>query len=189
MSLDFEFSATHEAGHAVMQWLVGWVPGAVEITTDDENRVTRAVTDNSRPASYTLPNFRKRLLVVFAGVSATRGKWPNRKNDEFDWQNAGEALVKFLGITIEIVGSDFSQFKDEKANQLCQTAIEICEEIVNHDLFQGAVDQIVQGLIELEPDDKNKRRLVSSETVSICENCIGEEFQAKNQWSGWMEGQ
>lgn len=189
MTLEIDFVATHEAGHAVMQWLVGWEPGEVEVTTDDQNGVTHAITQNSHPTSYTLSNFRKRLLVVFGGVSATRGRWPGQKNDQYDWQNAGAALYLFLNRKITTVGGDFRNFQDEEANNLCKEAIEICEKIVDHQLLQSAIGQMAQVLVSLKPDNDSKRRLKSSETVSICEDYIGNEFQAKNQWSDWIEGQ
>lgn len=181
MTLEIDFVATHEAGHAVMQWLVGREPGEIVIGTS-------RLTLNERPESNTLTELRKRLLVVFAGGSLTLKKWPDRKGDYYDWQNAAFALSTFLGYPTKLVGGNVRKFQDEKAIQLSQDAIDICKEIVNHDLFQLAIDQMVKRLLELEPDGRNTIKLAGSETVSICEAYIGKEFQAENQWSDWMDG-
>src|SRR5690242_16385734 len=93
--MDIELAATHEAGHAVMQWLVGWELGELQMTVDGAN-ASKASTCCPRLPLPTLSDLRKRLLVLFAGNTATLKRWPGTWNDSGDWMDVLAALHQYF---------------------------------------------------------------------------------------------
>ena len=58
-----------------MQWLIDLELGALQMTVDGTN-ASKAATWCPYPSLDTMPALRKRLLVLFAGNTATLLKWP-----------------------------------------------------------------------------------------------------------------
>ena len=73
MVMNAEIVARHEAGHAVMQWLVGWEDALRSIQIRRvEDGVEWANTDIARPGNYADRRVtRRRVLMLMAGAAAT----------------------------------------------------------------------------------------------------------------------
>jgi len=93
--MDIELAATHEAGHAVMQWFVGLELGVLEMTVAGTN-ASKASTCCPRVPLPTLSDLRKRLLVLLAGNAVTLERWSDSWNDAGDWRDVLSALRECL---------------------------------------------------------------------------------------------
>jgi hypothetical protein len=89
--MQVELAAVHEAGHSVLQWLVGWEPKGLQMTVVDAS-ATNVVAECPCPGLESTSAVRKRLLVLFAGNAATREHWPASDNNWGDWQDVLKAI-------------------------------------------------------------------------------------------------
>lgn len=187
--MDIELAATHEAGHAVMQWLVGLETGALQMTVRDAN-ASHVSACCPCPPLETMSALRRRLLVLFAGNSATRQRWPNSNNDWGDWQDVLRALQAHFqrpdGIRWFI--ADGRVLRDTEANAVMQEAMVKCAEIVADPQIQQATMRIATAFAAVPPGENGVVRLNGVEAVSICEAVIGEGRRMVNPWLGWMAG-
>jgi len=89
--MDIELAAVHEAGHAVMQWLVGWELKELHMTVKEGFAIDPA-SECPYPSLESKSAVRKRLLVLFSGNDATRERWPKSENNQQDWLHALGAI-------------------------------------------------------------------------------------------------
>lgn len=207
--MDVGLAATHEAGHAVIQWFVGLELGALQMTVQDGN-ASKPSTCCPRLPLPTLSDLRKRLLVLLAGNTVTLERWSDSWNDSRDWDYMLSALrehlkldeiawVKIEGKTpLERLKKHFEPQKREvehrktdnsDANLALQDAIARCREIVAHPLIREAVGKLAAAFIAAPPGEDGVTRLDSPAAVAICEAVIGEDFRASNPWSAWIAGE
>src|SRR5207244_1710866 len=93
--MHIKLAATHEAGHAVMQWLVGFKVGELVMTVKDGNASEPSGLCRRLPVP-TLTDVRKRLLVLLAGNAVTLQDWPGSWNGTGDWRDVVSALKEYL---------------------------------------------------------------------------------------------
>jgi len=207
--MDIELAATHEAGHAVMQWFVGLELGALEMTVEGTN-ASKASTCCPRVPLPTLSDLRKRLLVLLAGNAVTQARWPDSWNDEEDWSDMRRALKEYLKLDniawIIIDGTTpLERFQNQRkpyqpevenrktdnpeANSAMQEAIVRCRKIVAHARIRQAVDKVAAAFLAAPRGDDGLVQLEGHEAVAICEEVIGDEFRTTNPWSAWIAGE
>jgi hypothetical protein len=92
--MDINLAATHEAGHAVMQWLMGLEVGELVMTVGGGD-ASEVSTRCPRIPLPTLSDVRKRLLVLLAGNAVTLLRWSSW-NDMGDWRDMITALREYL---------------------------------------------------------------------------------------------
>jgi hypothetical protein len=204
--MEIELAATHEAGHTVMQWLVGWEVGELQMTVDGANATKLSACCRRLPLT-TLSDLRRRLLVLFAGNAVTMQRWPGKWNDGGDWKDALLALAEYFQRGMKWVACDsrtlFMQrfqpalapppeknrtVEDPEANLILQDAIARCDEMVAHPLFRAATEQVASAFIGAAPGEDGVTRLEGPAAVAICE-AVGAAFRADNPWSAWMAGE
>src|SRR4029077_15924736 len=93
--MDVQLAATHEAGHAVMQWFVGLELGPMVMTVEGTN-ASKPSTCCPRLPLPTLSDLRRRLLVLLAGNAVTLERWPDSWNNRGDWDDMRYALRDHL---------------------------------------------------------------------------------------------
>ncbi len=183
-----ELAAMHEAGHSVMQWFVGREVLSLSMIV----RETEAIDPNShcpQPKSFELlSEIRRWLLMLYAGRTATQLQWPGCTHDKKDFSYACIGLNAHFKT---MVSSDLSgnwAVIDPKQNELLQSAICVCEEIIAHQLVRRAIDAIGTLVIKTVPPDDGTIHLTSNEIVRICETIVTNEFRLNNQWTPWIAG-
>ncbi len=187
--MNIELATMHEAGHAVMQWLVGWENIGLQMTVFDLE-ASHVSARCPYPSLDTMSALRKRLLVLFAGNTATRQRWPNSNNDWGDWQDILRAVQDHFQrpLGIKWIVADGRVLQDVEANDVMQAAMSNCAEIVAQPLIQEAMVRIATAFASVIPGENGTVRLDGGDVVSACEAVIGQEFRAKNPWSKWIAG-
>lgn len=204
--MDIELAATHEAGHAVMQWLVDLELGELQMKIDGTNASDPSTCCPRLPLP-TLSDLRKRLLVLLAGNAVTLQRWPDSWNDDRDWFHSLLALKEHMKLdnlawVIDRGQSAAERFRrrnepqprevhnrktdSPKANSILQDAIARCREIVADPLFQRAVDQVAAAFIAAPIGDDGVTRFGGPKAVEICDRVIGQGFRAEKPWSAWI---
>lgn len=186
--MDIDVAATHEAGHAVLQWLVGWPAGDLQMTVNGST-ATLPSTDCSYPEPHdTVSAVRKRLVVLLAGEEATRRKWPEASHNRHDFEQMQAAIRWYLKIerTGWIPGTGL-KIDPPEANDLLQEAISTAGQLIGDPLVSRAIDAVAAEFSRAELDVDGKARLSASAVESICERVIGDEFRRANQWLEWLE--
>jgi hypothetical protein len=207
--MDIDLAATHEAGHAVMQWLVGLEVGELQMTVKNGNASAPSARCPDVPVTA-LSDLRKRLLVLLAGNSVTLERWPNSWNDRGDWLDALSALKEYLKLDrIAWVINDAQTAAERlmkrneprphevdkrktdnpEANAILQDAIACCREIISTPLFRLAIAQVAAAFVASPPGEDGVTRLEGPAAVAICEKVIGEGFRMSNAWSTWIAGE
>ncbi|MFW6114299.1 MAG: hypothetical protein ACOC7K_01005 [bacterium] len=166
-AMDIELAATHEAGHSVMQWLMGWEAIELQMSVRDSS-ASHVSARCPYPSLATRSALRKRLLVLFAGNAATRQRWPESDNDWSDWNNVLRALQTHFQrpAGIKWTRADGRMLRDVEANEVMQTAMSKCGEIVGHPLVQEATVQIAMAFASLAGEN-GVVRFNGREVVSI----------------------
>ena len=77
---------------------------------------------------------------------------------------------------------------DTEQDEVLQTAISKCDEIVAHESVRKAIDEVGNLIVEITPDQNEKVFLPGSEVIHVCEEFIGIEFRRVNQWKNWIAG-
>jgi hypothetical protein len=204
--MDRELAATHEAGHAVMQWFVGLELGVLEMMMEGTN-ATKPSTCCPRIPLPTLSDLRKRLLVLLAGNAVTQEQWPDSWNDRGDWGDMLCALKEYLKldnlawIIIEGTtaverflnsrkpqkpGVENRKVDNDEANSLLQDAIPRCREIIAHPTIREAVGKVAAAFIAAPPSEDGVTRLEGPAAIEICKAVVGEEFRVNNPWVTWI---
>lgn len=187
--MEIELASVHEAGHAVVQWLVGWEPKGLQMTVIEGN-ATKVHAVCPHPSLDTKSAVRKRLLVLFAGNAATLRKWPESWNDWGDWQDALKAI--YLHFQRPDVSKwfvvDGKKLRDPEADELLQAAMLKSKEIVDHPQIRPAIERIAVAFADSKPDFDGTVQHPGAEIVAICEADIGKAFQEMNPWSEWIAG-
>jgi hypothetical protein len=207
--MDIELAATHEAGHAVMQWFVGLELVALEMTVDGTN-ASKPSTCCPRVPLPTLSDLRKRLLVLLAGNAVTLERWSDNWNDAGDWRDILSALREYLKLdTIAWIindgktplerflkhrephkcGVDNRKTDNPEANSALQDAIVRCREIVAHPPIREAVGKVAVAFLAAPRRDGGLVQFEGREAVVICEAIVGQEFRITNSWSAWIAGE
>lgn len=207
--MDIELAATHEAGHAVMQWFVGLELGPLEMTIQGTT-ASKASTCCPRVPLPTLSDLRKRLLVLLAGNATTLERWPDSWNDAGDWKDILSALKDYLKLdTITwIINAgktplerflksceppklevDNRKTDNPKATSALQDAIVRCREIFAHPPIREAVGMVAAAFLAAPRGDGGLVQLEGREAVEICEAVVGQEFRITNPWSAWIAGE
>ncbi len=185
--MEIELAATHEAGHAVMQWLVGWEVIELQMTVSDSN-ATKAFTRCPNSSLDIPSDLRKRLLVMFAGNAVTLRKWAGRWNDRGDWLDVGLAFFRHFKRPIKWVPMEGKAVKDAEANAVMQTALAYCNEIVAHPAISPATERIAWAFMAGTPNERGVVLLPGAKAVSICQAEIGDVFRQTNPWAEWIAG-
>lgn len=187
--MEVELAATHEAGHAVIQWLVGWEVIALLMTVEGAN-ASNVSARCPHPPLDNLSAFRKRLLVLFAGTEATQDRWPGSMNDWGDWHQARSAAQAFFqrpnGITW--YPADGRSLRDTEVNTAIQDGLAKCGEVVGHPSIREAIVRIARLFAATPPAAGGKVTLPGSEAIAVCQEHIGEAFRTENPWAGWIAG-
>lgn len=186
--MDVELAATHEAGHAVMQWLVGWEVLELLMTVRDAN-ASQVSARCPCPGVESTSDLRKRLLVLFAGNQVTLERWAGKWNDWGDWQDVLKALGQHFKRPINWIVSDGKMFRDGEADRVVQYSINRCEAIVADARFKAAVSQIAVEFAGASAGANEVVRLDGSRAVESCIAIIGDEFRQANLWSAWIAGE
>ncbi len=173
-----------------MQWLVGLDTGALQMTVRDAN-ASHVTACCPCPPLDTMSALRKRLLVLFAGNTATRQRWPNSNNDWGDWQDVLRAIQDYFRRPdgIKWCVADGRMLRDAKANAVMQEAMSKCAEILAHPQIQAATIRLATAFAAVPPCEDGVTRIDGREAVLICEAVIGEGFRAANSWSRWIAGE
>lgn len=188
MTMNPSVVAHHEAGHAVMQWMVGWES---EMEFIQMQRVAGGVVNcfmkvpSPNFANYSVESFaRRQLLVLLAGAATTDNPRDRHNKGDFDMTCL---VLSFLfsrpiswkpGIGIAVV--------EESPNFLLQAALETCMAIVWHELIQRAIRAVAERLLNSEPDERGVCRIYRDEVVEICQDeCASLRMQ--NEWGSWMD--
>jgi hypothetical protein len=188
--MHIELAATHEAGHSVMQWLVGWESVELQMIVRDSN-ASCVSASCPYPSLDSLSAVRKRLLVLFAGNASTRQRWPDSNNDWGDWRDVLSALQKYFQRPSGIkwfAGDGYLLRDDTEANDVIQSTMSKCTEIIAHPPIKEAVIQIATTFAQITPDESGAVRLKGRAVLLICESVIGEPFRLVNPWSDWIAG-
>jgi len=207
--MEIELAATHEAGHAVMQWFVGLELGAMEMTAEGAN-ASKASTCCPRVPLVTLSDLRKRVLVLLAGNAVTLERWPDSWNDAGDWRDVLSALrehhkLDTIAWTINDGNTPLERFlkhrephkrevdnrktDNPKANAALQDAMVRCREIFAHPPIREAVGKVAAAFLAAPRGDGGLVQLEGREAVEICEAVVGQEFRITNPWSAWIAGE
>ena len=207
--MDIELAATHEAGHAVMQWFTGLEVGELVMTVKDGNASAPSARCPRIPLP-TLSDLRKRLLVLLAGNTATLERWPTSWNDRNDWLDVISALKEHLELEqlawVLIEGKtaierfmksrephspevDKRKTDNPEANAVFQDALAHCRAIIADPLFKKGIVDLAAAFIAAPVGENGLTRLEGPEAAAICERGIGPEFKAANPWSAWIAGE
>lgn len=186
--MKIELAATHEAGHGVVQWLVGWELYGLEMTVKD-GEATKVRTDCPRPSVGSKSALRKRLIMLFAGREATQKPRPGSTHDKGDWIDACMAAAEYFGLK-NVGGPEGTDrvATQPEPNEAIQDAIAKSAEIVRHPTIEAAIEKIAFAFLAVPLDEAGKRRLEGGEVFAICEELVGNEFRLVNRWSEWMAG-
>ena len=132
---------------------------------------------------------RKRLLVLFAGNAATRKRWRDSENDKGDWQDVCMALTSHFCCTVTESVKDGLSISDADALKTMHEARLKRVDFVASLKVRGAIDEIAEVFRSIPPDAEEKVWLPGETAISICIKHLGEDFQAKNPWSGSLAGE
>lgn len=186
--MEIELAAVHEAGHSVMQWFVGWEPGALQMKVANSD-ATNVTAECSSPTLESTSTVRKRLLVLFAGNAATLKRWPDSINNWGDWQDILKAIqLHFRRPDVsKWFACDGMKLTDIEANDLLQAATRKTDEMMNNTVIRRAIDKIAAAFVSALGVD-GIARLSGDTVIAICEREIGNEFRKSNPWVDWMAG-
>lgn len=179
--------AEHEAGHAVIQWFVGW---GKDIEYIQMTQVVGGVTGGTMkipvPDRKTYCDkriARRKLLVLLAGAATT---------DDPASQHNSEAC-RVLSVLFGICRITWNNgtglaVVQKQPNDLLQSANDICKEIVRHESVRTAIQQIAQRLLEAVPDANGVCRVESHVVLEVCQQEC-QELQKHNEWTAWLDGE
>ena len=182
--------ALHEAGHAVMQWLVGWEDDCKFIQM---RRVEGGVIESFMKATPPDPvrykheadTVKKRLLVLLAGAATTDDM--RAQHNEGDFHDIrGVLAVHFGGLNwnprrgLEIV--------DPLPNALLQEANRQCREIVRLSDIQKCTAAVSEALLQAEPDSEGYCRLPMQDVVKLCLRFCDPAIGKQGNWFNWIHG-
>lgn len=191
MVMDPRTVAVHEAGHAVLQWFVGW-EDVLEFV--QMRRVDGGATDGGTKvtppplSSYSdIRVARKRLLMLLAGGATADDI--NARHDRGDWENMQFVFGGFFRAPfLQIVGPESVHLKDEKQDAFLQDVIAKCNEIVRDARVRRAIEALAGKLLRADPDGDGVGRLSKDDVVRICEQECG-GLRNDNPWSAWLAGE
>ncbi|XZE35741.1 hypothetical protein SH501x_001281 [Pirellulaceae bacterium SH501] len=187
--MEIELAAVHEAGHAVMQWLVGWEVKGLQMTVVDAN-ASKAAAECPRPSLASKSALKKRLLVLLAGNAATRQRWPDSENNWGDWTDILKAIGAHFGRpeASKWFTADGMSLRDTDANEVLQAAMLKTDEMMNESMLRCAIDRVAAAFVSTAPGSDGVIWLSGADAISICEVEIGIEYRDSNPWSEWMAG-
>ncbi|KKL97520.1 hypothetical protein LCGC14_1833640 [marine sediment metagenome] len=183
--------ATHEAGHAVIQWFVGWESELKKIQMRlVEGGATDAIMHVIPPEVQTLSAARSRLLVLYAGSVASNTRFSTNWSDfHKDWNLALTVTASYLKLhNLEWCPSDGWSVKNREANAILQDTWIKADEIVNHSTLVTTIDAVATLLFDAQPDGKGLCVIYGPEVTDTCERLFGPELRHNNQWSHWLNG-
>jgi hypothetical protein len=180
-----ELAVVHEAGHAVMQWFVGWDLKGLQMKVQESNATDVGCRCPS-PSLNTTSDIRKRLLVLLAGQAATKRDWPESWNNRRDWDFVLLALSRFFQRPTELDGALYPT--DPVARVLVETADRKCAEIVAHCSIRRAIDTVAEAFAACKAEESGVVCLSALDAVRICESVVGSKFRLDNPWSDWIAG-
>lgn len=191
-----EHAAIHEAGHAVMQWFVGW--GAdLEFIKIRVKGADKSVWESPgymkalEPCVKSKSSACSRLLVLYAGNAVSNNHFGKEMYDiDGDWNLIQKAVgLHFAPETATPVGGTVTRFREDYAQALNHRAINITCEIVKNDLFMETVRAVASRLIDQEPDHESWCKLSGHAILEICEHRIGyDNRQIEEEWKDCVVG-
>lgn len=188
--MQIDLAAVHEAGHAVMQWVVGWELKGLHMTVRDGN-ATEAAAECPKVPLQSRSAIRKRLVVLFSGNDATRERWPTSENNQQDWYDALGAIhahCQRKGAADWVPSNGYALADTEANDRLLESMIKT-KEIVKHPAIRKAIDRLADVFAKTSPDAEGRVFLSGTDAVSICEEELGKDFLSVNPWSDWLAGQ
>lgn len=185
--MDIEVAATHEAGHAVVQWLAGGEITHMQMRIES-GEAKEPETGCPDPQSYPdLASIRRRLVMLFAGNAATRQHWPDSENDRADWEAAKTALVQHLPKQISWTASTGLQLCPEHRALVDETQARAAE-MVSNPILRKAIDSIAATFSGTTPEADGMVQLKGEAVARMCDELVGEVFQRNNPWVDWLDG-
>lgn len=180
--------ASHEAAHAVIQWVVGWES---ELQHIQMRRIEGGATDGGMeatpPVLHTSAVTRSRLLVLFAGHVAARVRFGSGLDDfEDDYTRAVVAIRRFLKVpSLKRIGRSI-KLEDPVADKLKQDAIDMTERIVTNERVARTIDAVSMLLMDAAADDNGLCIVQGKEIIEVCERECGVAMKQNNLWADWI---
>jgi len=186
--MDAQTIAIHEAGHAVMQWLVGWESDLefIKMRPTEPNVVDKGGMKIKPPDRLKYKDdgvARRKLLVLLAGA-ATSNNLDAQHNKE-DFTEACHVLADRFGEKIGWKPGAGVEVVQVEANDLLQEANSACKQIVAHRLVREAIDAIAALLFKAKTDLTGFQKVIRDEIVQICQQTCG-SIRSENLWPGWI---
>lgn len=188
MAMNPNTVSVHEAGHAVMQWLVGWEADCHYIQME---RVEGGVINGfmkipppDRECYRELGTAKRKLLVLLAGAATTDD--PAAQHNQLDFQEACFVLNFLFAVRIGWKNGTGVEVTQPGPNALLQEANMWCKAIVREKPVRAAVDRLADELLRATPNDKGICRVMNPEIIEICEQSCGSAIREQNSWSAWI---
>jgi hypothetical protein len=185
MSVDPEHIAYHEAGHAVMQWLVGW---DADLRFMQMRRVpdgaTEGGTNAKTPVCKSLSSLRKRLVFLCAGSSAASKKLGHETKDfDTDYDDVCKALAQHF---VKI--SKFPELGPPEAKQAFEEAICKTNELFEVPEIWMCIQAVAELLLSAKPAADGLCVVQAADIFSTCERICGPQFRGNHQSAAWLSG-
>lgn len=177
--------AKHEAGHAVVQWFVGWEDqiDRIEMRWIGDQATDGAMKPVPKYASG-LGALRAFLLILWAGAATTG------KNDfDKDLRQMILAMRPYLGFPpIGIASINPVRLEPDEADALLQDARMRASEVVRFPPVAAAIDAVARQLCEAQPDEIGYVHVSGVEIVATCNAHCDEAARRQNEWLDWLAG-
>jgi hypothetical protein len=187
MAMDPRTVAIHEAGHAVMQWFVGW---EADLQFIQLRRVDGGVQDSFMkiltPDGTSFSDervARRKLLVLLAGAATTDN--PADQHNRSDFNEVCMVLSILFQYRIVWKPEMGVAVVQEEPNILLQDANAMCNAIVRDPLIRNGIDVVARQLLVAECDADGVCRVCGDDIVETCRReCAA--IRTQNEWSTWL---
>ena len=186
--MDAQTIAIHEAGHAVMQWLVGWESDLefIQMRPTGPDVVDKGGMKVKPPDRLKYRDdgvARKKLLVLLAGAATTNNL--DAQHNKEDFTEACHVLADRFGEKIGWRPGTGVEVIQAEANDLLQEANSACNQIVAYPLIREAIEAIAALLLKAETDATGFQKVTGDAIVQICQQTCG-DIRSEDLWPGWI---
>lgn len=188
MVMDPRTVAIHEAGHSVMQWLVGWEADLKFILM---RRVEGGVIDGymrapstGKSASTDKRVGRRKLLVLLAGAATTED--PAAQHNQKDFNDACFVLSALFQRRINWKPGSGVEVMEQEPNVFLQLANETCKSIVRQPSIRNAIEAVAELLLIADCDVGGVCSVGRDQIVKVCQRECG-NIRTQNEWSIWLD--
>lgn len=186
MAIALKHAAIHEAGHAVLLWLVGWEDNLKWIQMrriDDGADLAKMKFDRRPPES--LSAIRSTLLVLFGGSVASCEHFGRFMRDiDGDWHEAQLAIGWHYPRKLAMRIDNRIGCLDPEADALVRDSLHNANEIVKHSPVKKAIHAVADRLLDATPSSDGFCILPGRDVISICESLVLWD----NPFADWIAG-